>query len=165
MDEEGRTQATPDPAVVPQPTDFAAWRGFYTVRSALLWLLLLAQLLIPASYYLWRADREDERFAWRMFSSLRFRSCRVKVSERFEGQERPLALAPVLHASWIGALRRGRERVIERFLASRCSQQGVSAATLVRTCREVDERPLPAQRFVYACQPGRLSREPTGELL
>jgi hypothetical protein len=147
--------AQPDSGITPP------FRG----KSVLLWLVLLVQLAIPASYYLWRVDREDERFAWRMFSSLRFRSCRVRVTEQVDGQERLLSLPPLLHASWIGALRRGRGRVIERFLKSRCAQTDVDAATLVRTCREVDERALPVQRFVYACEPGRLVRTPAGELL
>jgi hypothetical protein len=133
--------------------------GFSTyAKPVFLWLLLLAQLAIPSSYYLWRADREDERFAWRMFSALRFRSCRIEVSESSHGIDRHVALSAALHASWIGTLRRGRERVIEHFLESRCAQAGVDNATLVRTCRELDNRPLPSQRFVYACQPRRLSR-------
>jgi hypothetical protein len=135
-----------------------------SAKTALLWLLLFAQLAIPSSYYLWRSDREDERFAWRMFSSLRFRRCRVEVSELVRGHVRQVQLSRALHASWIGTLRRGRERVIERFLQSRCAQTGVDSATLLRTCREVDNRLLPTQRFLYACEPQRLSREPKGGL-
>jgi hypothetical protein len=153
------------PVLLAQPASEARDEPSFRGKSALLWLVLLVQLAIPASYYLWRIDREDERFAWRMFSSLRFRSCRVQVTEQVDGQERPLPLAPVLHASWIGTLRRGRGRVIERFLKGRCAQAGVDAATLVRTCREVDEHALPVQRFVYVCESGRLTQSPAGELL
>jgi hypothetical protein len=131
-------------------------------KSALLWLVLLVQLAIPSSYYLVRADREDERFAWRMFSSLRFRSCRVQAFEQVAGQERTIALSSALHASWVGALRRGRGRVIGHFLESRCAQEGVESATLERRCRELDQRPVPMQRFVYRCQSRHLTRELAG---
>jgi hypothetical protein len=128
-------------------------------RSVLLWLVLLVQVAIPSSYYLWRADREDERFAWRMFSTLRFRSCNVEAFEQKLGVERPVVLSAALHASWVGAMRRGRGRVIERFLERRCEGAGVQSATLVRTCREVDKSPVPSQRFVYSCASGDLLRQ------
>jgi hypothetical protein len=135
-----------------------------STRFALCWLLLLAQVLIPSSYYLWRSDPEEERFAWRMFSARRFRSCKVQAFDVLAGQERAVALNAALHASWIGALRRGRERVVERFLEARCVQPGVAGSTLVRSCREVDGRVLPVQRFHYACDARRLAREPAGRL-
>jgi len=131
-------------------------------RNLLLWLVLLLQIALPSSYYLWRVDREDERFAWRMFSEVRFRSCSVEVSEQSPVGERPVVLSEALHASWIGALRRGRERVIERFLASRCARPDVTASTLLRNCREVDGQRGPSQRFHYACAAQRLAREPGG---
>lgn len=136
--------------------------GHHLARNALLWLVLLVQIALPTSYYLWRADREDERFAWRMFSEIRFRACTVEVSERRASGERPVVLSEALHASWIGALRRGRERVIERFLASRCAGTGVTASSLVRSCREVDGQRGARQRFEYACPARRLAREPSG---
>jgi hypothetical protein len=131
-------------------------------RNALLWLVLLAQIALPSSYYLWRADREDERFAWRMFSAVRFRSCSVQVTDRLPAGERPVALDEALHASWIGALRRGRERVIERFLASRCAQHEVTASTLLRSCREVDGQLAAPLQYHYACAAQRLARAPSG---
>jgi len=132
-------------------------------RNVLLWLVLLLQIALPSSYYLWRVDREDERFAWRMFSEVRFRSCSVEVSERSPGGERPVVLSEALHASWIGALRRGRKRVIERFLASRCLGPDVTASTLVRSCRKVDGRRGASQSFQYSCAEQRLAPEPRGD--
>ncbi len=131
-------------------------------RNALLWLVLLLQIALPSSYYFWRVDREDERFAWRMFSEVRFRACSVEVSEQSPFGERPVVLSEALHASWIGALRRGRERVIERFLASRCALPDVTASRLVRSCREVDGQRGARQRFQYSCAAQRLAREPSG---
>lgn len=132
------------------------------LRFVLSWLLLLLQILIPSSYYLWRADPEDERFAWRMFSALRFRTCSVRAFDQLAGQERAVSLNTALHASWIGALRRGRGRVVERFLQTRCDLPDVEASTLLRSCREVDGSLLPAQRFHHACEGRRPSHELTG---
>jgi hypothetical protein len=120
------------------------------------------QIALPSSYYLWRVDREDERFAWRMFSAVRFRSCSVLVTDQLPAGERPVTLSEALHASWIGALRRGRERVIERFLASRCAQREVIASTLVRSCREVDGQRAPPQQYHYVCAAPRLGRAESG---
>jgi len=128
-------------------------------RFVLCWLLLFAQAAIPASYYLWRADPEDERFAWRMFSSLRFRSCQVQVVEQLAGEARVVPLRAVLHASWISTLRRGRQRVIARFLETRCADEAVRSAHLVRRCHEAGGRALPAQRFQYQCAHHLFSRE------
>lgn len=122
------------------------------------WLLVALQIAIPLGYYLGPSDQDDERFAWRMFSSVRFRRCRVEATEdRPEGSQ-PLVLNHVLHASWIGSLRRGRRRVVEAFLADRCRQDGtVRRAVLLRRCSELTGQRLPAQRFVYECGARELS--------
>jgi hypothetical protein len=105
-----------------------------------LWLLVAVQVAIPASYYLLRADREDERFAWRMFSALRLQRCQVQAYDLDErGGAHSVALSRALHASWIGSLERGRERVVERFLTTRCERAGVVAALLERRCVEAGD--------------------------
>jgi hypothetical protein len=130
-----------------------------TPRAALgLWALVLLQLAIPASYYLGRGHPEDERFAWRMFSAVRFRRCEVEAMELDRAGERPLDLQHALHASWVGLLRRGRPAVIEAFLRDRCRHQGLSAASLRRSCREVDGGTTFHQRYRLECATGRLSR-------
>ena len=128
------------------------------LRSALgFWLLVAAQVAIPASYYLRQGDRDDERFAWRMFSATRFRSCEVSAVERDPRGEHALDLTHALHASWVGLLRRGRRSVIEKFLGARCTLPERLAVSLLRSCREVDGGPGPRQRFRLDCETGALS--------
>ena len=42
-------------------------------------LFLVVQMAVPASYYL-RKDRHDERFSWRMFSTMRMAKCDPEVN-------------------------------------------------------------------------------------
>jgi hypothetical protein len=125
---------------------------------AWLWLLVAAQVAIPASYYV-RRDRDDERFAWRMFSAVRVRSCDVSVHEQRGGKVHEADLEKLLHASWRAALARGRRRVIERFLQKRCRDGALESVTFVRSCREVDRDKIPEQRVTLSCQNGELRSE------
>jgi hypothetical protein len=125
-------------------------------------LLVAAQLAIPAAYYLRQTDRDDERFAWRMFSAIRFRSCELVARERVGTDERALDLGHALHASWVGLLRRGRRSVIEEFLDARCAQPALTAASLLRSCREVDGAPGPRQQFRMDCRTRQLSMRDEG---
>ena len=112
---------------------------------------MLVQLAIPASYYLCRPGSEDERFAWRMFSATRLRTCQLSAREVVAGTEQPIALERELHASWVGALQRGRQPVIDKFLDRHCVHHGVDAVRLVRRCIEVDGRQLPELRYERSC--------------
>ncbi len=125
---------------------------------AWLWLLVAAQVAIPASYY-FRNDRDDERFAWRMFSAVRVRSCDVSLQEERAGESHEADLEKLLHASWRAALARGRRRVIERLLEKRCRDGALSAVTFVRSCREVDREKIPEQRLTLTCQSGQYRAE------
>jgi hypothetical protein len=119
---------------------------------AWLWLLVALQVAIPASYYLVRDDRDDERFAWRMFSSVRLTRCRVRAFDGKTPQERAhVDLATYLHASWQRSLERGRKHVIERFLSARCGQPGVVYSQLERSCTSPSGRVLPDKRYRYDC--------------
>lgn len=127
------------------------------LSPAWLWLLVGLQIAIPASYYLVRDDRDDERFAWRMFSSVRLRHCEVSVVERdASGTLRAVDLPSSLHASWIRSLERGRSHVIERFLATRCRSTSVAGAALERHCQGASGQPLPERHYRYECGSGLL---------
>lgn len=122
------------------------------LSPAWLWLLVGLQIAIPASYYFVRDDRDDERFAWRMFSSVRLKHCDVSVIERdASGSLRPVDLPRSLHASWIRSLERGRSHVIERFLATRCRATGVVSAALERHCHSASGQSLPDGHYDYEC--------------
>jgi hypothetical protein len=122
------------------------------LSPAWLWLLVGLQVAVPASYYLVRDDRDDERFAWRMFSSVRLKHCDVRVIDRIaDGTLRPVDLPRSLHASWIRSLERGRSRVIERFLATRCQAPSAIGAVLERRCQGASGQPLPDEQYHYEC--------------
>ena len=153
--------------------DRSKLRGVLSVRSAALWLLVLLQIAVPASYYLWREDPDDERFAWRMFSAVRLKQCLVAAWESDEerGEKlRAVDLKRAVHASWQKLLDRGRRPVIEQFLASRCepildpdasaARRAPPARTILeRSCVSPAGRPLPGQRFVYHCASNRFVEE------
>lgn len=128
------------------------------VTSVALWMLVAIQVAIPASYYLWRSPGDDERFAWRMFSAVRLKRCTVTVydSEAAWNEERPITLAHAAHASWVRSMGRGRQRVIERFLATRCTSESGAAPMLRRRCSWPSGRALPSETYRYDCANGRM---------
>ena len=107
-------------------------------RRVWLWLLVAVQLVLPASYYV-RAEADDERFAWRMFSTVRVRRCQVRVRE-FPGSGPPRVVdhQRALHSAWTGALLRRRERVVESFLEQRCTEADTARVDYERRCEDVD---------------------------
>lgn len=117
---------------------------------------------MPLTYYL--SERMyDERFSWRMFSTVRLHECQVAVTETVSsgGQEleRPVELATDLQAAWVGVLERMRPSVIEKYLARRCDRAGTGRATLVGRCLDTDGTWLPEQRFVMDCHARTLTQE------
>jgi hypothetical protein len=130
------------------------------VSPAWLWVLVVVQVAIPASYYLGRGGHDDERFAWRMFSAVRLKRCNVDAFDGELDSGAPVDVARAVHASWAGSLARGRRRVIARFLATRCEQPGVRAASLARRCQSPSGRRLPVHRYRYDCASGALSEAP-----
>ncbi len=125
-----------------------------------LWLLVLAQLAIPAAYYL-GGERDDERFAWRMFSAVRVQRCSVLAfAVATSGEKTPVNLDAALHSAWIRALERGRERVIERFLGQHCARSRGTRVDLLRSCKDAARRATGRERFSIDCPSGKLSREP-----
>lgn len=122
--------------------------------AALLWALVALQMAIPSAYYFGRGDPEDERFAWRMFSAIRFRHCEVTAFERTGEEREPIHLPHALHASWLGSMRRGRQAVIEKFARGRCVRPGVREVLVERACVDAAEVALPNKVYLYDCQRG-----------
>lgn len=119
-----------------------------TLSGPCLWALrgLVVLLLAgPLSYYAGFRAPDDERFAWRMFSAVRVRECRVLT--RQGDARRPVS---GLHGSWLHAMERGREAVIARYLASRCGEP--SAPSLERQCRSARGEALPPIAYHYDCE-------------
>jgi hypothetical protein len=116
------------------------------ILAALIAFFLAGQILAPLWYYV--RGGNDERFAWRMFSSQSVRRCQVHVSDILSsGQgidsERPVNLLTALHPRWTGLLARGNHRVVEAFLQTRCRIASVNAVRFRRNCTDVDGSELP----------------------
>lgn len=92
---------------------------------------LAVQLALPLTYYLARRDEHDERFAWRMFSSIRMVSCQVDVRVG----DAPVELNRQFHDAWIALAQRGRRNVIEAMGARLCKQHPGQPVTARLTCQ------------------------------
>jgi hypothetical protein len=114
---------------------------------------LALQIAMPLSYYL-GGRGYDERFSWRMFSTLRLRDCTVRVLEqsREGAPPQPVALEQDVQASWVRLLERQRTAVIDKYLARRCRRGDVWQVEYVRTCQDTDGRALPPITQQLRCQ-------------
>jgi hypothetical protein len=115
---------------------------------------LAFQVAVPLRYYL--GDRDyDERFSWRMFSTLRLRDCDVRVSEMVrEGdvsREQPVAIERDVQVAWVRLLERMRRTVVDKYLQRRCEREHVERVEYVLTCKDTDGQALPALRRVLQC--------------
>jgi hypothetical protein len=91
------------------------------------------QLTLPLHYYFLRRDEHDERFAWRMFSSVRMTKCEVELRV---GDE-PIELRREFHDAWIALAQRGRRNVVEAMGARLCRKHPGQPVTAHLTCRPV----------------------------
>ncbi|MDX2092677.1 MAG: hypothetical protein SFX73_32730 [Kofleriaceae bacterium] len=109
----------------------ATWRGrFITV-------FLLAQLLLPLTYYLGRKDPHDERFAWRMFSPMRMARCEPTIT--LNGA--PFPLGSEFHEAWISIAQRGRFNVLEAMGARLCAKNKGAEVRVSLACTYLDREP------------------------
>jgi hypothetical protein len=117
---------------------------------------LAFQIAMPLSYYL--GDRDyDERFSWRMFSTLRLRDCDIRVNETPLGAGsqpgQAVAIERDVQVAWVRLLERMRRTVVDKYLQRRCEHAGGSIASVeyVRTCKDTDGKPLPALHRRLQC--------------
>lgn len=101
-------------------------------------IFLAVQILAPLSYYSIRADRNDERFAWRMFSSVRMLRCAVEF--RTGPEAKPVVnLEGIFHQVWVRLAQRGRLEVIDAMARELCAREGDDPEVRVRvSCQRVD---------------------------
>lgn len=111
---------------------------------------------MPLRYYV-RGGGYDERFSWRMFSTLRMQKCRVSLEETIGGDARAVELQKALHIAWIGMLERYRRPVVDKLLARRCEQPDARSVRFERTCVDTDGSALPANRVSIDCASGRIT--------
>ncbi len=130
-------------------------------RRVLLFIVvvLIAQLLIPLRYYAGISEGDDERFSWRMFSTVRLQRCNVNISEQRKGGEArvPVSLKPIVQVAWISILQRFRPSVVEGFLRFRCQTEGVEHVYYDRQCTLPDGTTLPTDHVEIACDSGVIS--------
>ena len=133
--------------------------------SVFIAVILLLQIIAPSSYYVARRDG-DERFAWRMFSSLDSTFCTVQASETIglgaESTTRSVSLESTIQRSWILLLRADRPALADRFLAWRCEQTAAVQVQYELTCTAPDGSPVaPVQRRID-CASGSIRTPPGG---
>lgn len=104
--------------------------------KAIILIFLAVQVLVPLSYYVGDA-RDDERFAWRMFSAARLRQCHISVFEKKEENITRVNLNRLLHSAWIHTLARGRDSAREAFFKKQCRTAPRAHVIFHRQCKDV----------------------------
>jgi hypothetical protein len=97
-------------------------------------VFLAAQLALPIGYYACRADRHDERFAWRMFSSTRMLTCRAE----FTVDAQPVRLSAQFHEAWLTLAKRGRMEVIQSMAEALCERNRGKEVRVNIACKDLD---------------------------
>jgi hypothetical protein len=115
-------------------------------------LVLSFEVITPLTYYL-GARGYDERFSWRMFSTLRLRDCKVHVTEtpRDGSAAREVAVERDVQLAWLRLLERMRTAVVERYLQRRCAGGEMAQVAFECTCNDTDGRALPPTRRTLLC--------------
>lgn len=97
---------------------------------------LLTMVLTPLSYYTVRSDRYDERFAWRMFSSVRMVKCDPRWTIGDPGEQVPIE--EHFHMAWVGNARRGRGIIVDRMTEQLCETHQGQSVRLHMNCEAID---------------------------
>lgn len=145
-----RTTTQRPPSTEPEA---AGWR--YLLLAA----FLVAQTLIPLHYYL--GDHPwDERFAWRMYSSVRVSQCRIQSFETRAGQREQTRISEHIHVAYASNIQRNRPRVAEAYLRWRCeSDPSLEQAEVYNTCVDArGERIEPRLERRIFCESGFIEK-------
>ena len=103
---------------------------------------------MPLLYYVARHDPHDERFAWRMFSTVRMDRCGTHLDRAtgdppaffINDNTAPVELAAVFHEAWIQIAQRGRKAVIEAMAAELCDRHPGASVRVKYGCRSLNGR-------------------------
>jgi hypothetical protein len=129
--------------------------GFGTRRlsNAFIAAFLMFQIGMPLRYYL--GDRGyDERFSWRMFSTVRMQQCEMQISERATGGApafRDVQVKRDVQAAWVALLERVRMPVVAKYLERRCERQHAAEVRYTRRCTDTNGSALPVQTLSMDC--------------
>ena len=120
---------------------------------------LVFQVAVPLSYYAGRRTT-DERFSWRMFSSVILQICRVSAFESGspsgERAFHQVSLWPDLHPGWIRLLERYPPQLVAAVLHWRCERTDANAVHLTRQCQTPGGAALPPDRVSIDCASGTM---------
>jgi hypothetical protein len=123
---------------------------------------LAFQIGMPLRYYL--GDRGyDERFSWRMFSTVRLQQCEMQISERGANADPAFHQVHVrrdVQAAWVNLLERVRMPVVKKYLARRCERQHATEVSYTRRCTDTDGSALPVQTLRMDCSSRELREAP-----
>jgi hypothetical protein len=123
------------------------------LANAVIVAFLAYQVAMPLRYYL-GGGGADERFSWRMFSTLRMQRCRVKVVETVDGKEHRLEVLKEVQIAWRGMLERYRRPVVDKLLERRCEKAEASKVVFTRACTDTDGSVLPDDVVSLDCKSG-----------
>ncbi|MCB9639471.1 MAG: hypothetical protein H6727_11320 [Myxococcales bacterium] len=121
--------------------------------------LLLLHIMVPLMYYINTSPtaRSDERFRWRMFSTVRMRRCSIEAFERKALPQgtvdtETLRLSQIVQEAWIDLMRRGRPQVMMGFMRKRCTLRNRVSVELRQYCRSAEGKPLFVLENVLDCK-------------
>ena len=128
--------------------------------SVFIALFLLIQAVIPATYYL-SANRDDERFCWRMFSTVKVHHvihatyCTANVYQHVERSDhvvtQPVQIETMLPRVWIAALTRSQVDVIWKVFNRCCDAQSVHEVRLEVTCPKMNQFSFEPVQWAMDC--------------
>jgi hypothetical protein len=132
------------------------------LSNSIIAIALLYQVAMPLRYYL-GGGGADERFSWRMFSTVRMQKCTVQVDEQVDEngalQQRPVDLTQAFQIAWMGMLERNRPQVVDKVLKRRCEGKQVRQAHYSRSCVDTDGATLPTLEVTLDCARGELIKQ------
>ncbi len=147
------------PSVLAEEESPRSWRWVVGVVG----VLLAIHVIVPGMYYFDDSPtaRADERFRWRMFSTVRMRRC---VAEAFERrarangvlQQKKISLVREVQYAWINLMHRGRPQVVKAFLRQRCAKKAAEQVEVRQYCRDVKGVPLFVLEWELTCQSGKI---------
>ena len=128
--------------------------------SAFIALFLLLQAAIPATYYV-SAHASDERFCWRMFSTVRVhrvihaKHCDVNVRRNIDKDGRlvdePVAIESMIPQVWIASLKRNQVEVIRKVLDRCCNSGPARDVQLDVVCPKMEQFSFVPFQWVMDC--------------
>lgn len=161
-----RSTAT-EPEVGQSQTERGSVRARHFFVDCIIAVFLLLQLAIPLTYY--SGVREnDERFAWRMFSTIRQRLLSQRASsvvvEPADTNDTAWRVTPVdqlVSEPWVEFIEQDQRTVVDGFLKWRCERGGGGEVRLEVKRWNADGDSLPAVRHTIDCAASEGNSEST----